>query len=138
MRQIWRQMEMIHPTIGWRRYEQRDCGFSDPYHMFFRKQCIICPALCHGCLTLLTLCYIDSRFFLPLEQSCTALLGCRLTALRLRKASLWQLRAALLTRLLKKLRALHALEDLDALFKNFFTFVCKNFPKKLWTYILNI
>ena len=46
--------------------------------------------------------------------------------------------AALLTRLLKKLRALHALEDLDALFKNFFTFVCKNFPKKLWTYILNI
>ena len=46
--------------------------------------------------------------------------------------------AALLTLLLKKLRALHALEDQDALFKNFFTFVCKNFPKKLWTYILNI
>ena len=46
--------------------------------------------------------------------------------------------ATLLTLLLKKLRALHALEDLDALFKNFFTFVCKNFPKKLWTYILNI
>ena len=34
----------------------------------------------HGryCLTLL--CYIDSRFFLPLEQSHTALLGCRLIA----------------------------------------------------------
>ena len=46
--------------------------------------------------------------------------------------------AALLTLLLKKLRALHALEDLDTLLKNFFTFVCKNFPKKLWTYILNI
>ena len=46
--------------------------------------------------------------------------------------------AALLTLLLKKLRALHALEDLDTLLKHFFTFVCKNFPKKLWTYILNI
>ena len=45
---------------------------------------------------------------------------------------------ALLTLLLKKLRALHALEDLDTLLKHFFTFVCKNFPKKLWTYILNI
>ena len=128
MRQIWRQMEMIHPTIGWRRYEQRDCGFSDPYHVFFRKQCIICPALCHGCLTLLTLCYIDSRFFLPLEQSCTASSrGCSLA-----------IKAAVLTILLKKLRALHALEDLDPLFKNLFTFVCKNFPKKLQTYILNI
>ena len=48
------------------------------------------------------------------------------------------IKAALLTTLLKKLRALHALEDLDPLFKNLFTFVCKNFPKKLQTYILNI
>ena len=70
MRQISRRMEMIHLTMGWRRYEQRDknthtaCGFSDPYHVFARKQCILCPALCHGCLTLL---YVTSirDFFCP-------------------------------------------------------------------------
>ena len=28
-------------------------GFSDLYHVFARKQCILCPALRHGCLTLL-------------------------------------------------------------------------------------
>ena len=28
-------------------------GFSDLYHVFTRKQCILCPALLHGCLTLL-------------------------------------------------------------------------------------
>ena len=33
--------------------------------------------------------------------------------------------------LLKKMRALHALEDLEPLFKIFFTFVCKKFPGKI-------
>ena len=37
---------------------------SDLYHMFTRKQCILCPALRHGCLTLL---YVTSTrdFFYP-------------------------------------------------------------------------
>ena len=42
-------------------------------------------------LPYITLCYIDSRFFLPLEQSRTALLGSRLAASRLREAARWQL-----------------------------------------------
>ena len=39
-------------------------GFSDLYHVFTRKQCILCPALLHGCLTLL---YVTSTrdFFYP-------------------------------------------------------------------------
>ena len=58
MRQISRRMEMIHPMIGWRRDEHKTQnmhtarGFSDLYHVFARKQCILCPALRHGCLKL--------------------------------------------------------------------------------------
>ena len=39
-------------------------GFSDLYHVFARKQCILCPALRLGCLTLL---YVTSirDFFCP-------------------------------------------------------------------------
>ena len=39
-------------------------GFSDLYHVFARKQCILCPSLRHGCLTLL---YVTSirDFFCP-------------------------------------------------------------------------
>ena len=54
-------------------------GLSDLYHVFARKQCILCSALRHGCLTS----YIDSRCFLPLEQSRTALLGYCLAASQL-------------------------------------------------------
>ena len=61
--------------------------FSDLYHVLARKQCILCPVLRHGCLTLYTPCYIDSKFFLSLEQSRTALLGCRLAA---REAARWR------------------------------------------------
>ena len=43
-------------------------------------------------LPYINLCYIDSRFFLPLKQSRTALLGCRLAASRLREAARWQLK----------------------------------------------
>ena len=72
MRQISRRMEMIHPTMGWRRYEQRLVD------SLIRIMCSLennafSVLHCHGCLTLL--CYNDSRFFLPLEQSCTALVG---------------------------------------------------------------
>ena len=39
-------------------------GFSDLYHVFARKHCILCPTLRHGCLTLL---YVTSirEFFCP-------------------------------------------------------------------------
>ena len=49
---------------------------------------VISVALHHSNITL---CDIDSWFFLPLEQSRTALLGCRLAALRRREAARWQL-----------------------------------------------
>ena len=45
------------------------CVFSDLYHVLAWKQGILCPALRHCYLTLYTLCYINSRVFLPLEQS---------------------------------------------------------------------
>ena len=48
------------------------CGFSDLYHVFARKQCILCIM---SWLPYITLCYIDLRFFLPLEQPRTALLA---------------------------------------------------------------
>ena len=41
-------------------------------------------------LRYITLCYIDSSFFLPLELSRTSLLGCLLAALNLREAACWQ------------------------------------------------
>ena len=65
-------------------------GFSEMHHVLARKQCILCFASRHGCLTLL---YVTSiqRFFLPLGQTCMALLGCRLAALRLCEAARWQL-----------------------------------------------
>ena len=78
---------MIHPTIGWRQDKQGTQnmhtahGFSDLYHVFAWNQCILGPALRHGCLTLL-ICYIDLRFFLALEQSRMALLGGCLAASR--------------------------------------------------------
>ena len=58
-RLILRRMEMIHLTIGWRCGWALDSqthtarGFSDLYHVFAQKQCLLCPALHHGCPTLL-------------------------------------------------------------------------------------
>ena len=67
-------------------------GFSVLYHEVARlNQCILYSALCHkSCLTLL---YVTSiqKFFLPLEFSRTALLGCCLAASLLCEASRWQL-----------------------------------------------
>ena len=65
-------------------------GFSDLHHMFARKQCILCSALRHEFLTLLYGTSIQ-KFSLPLEQSCTALLGCCLTASHLYEAAPWRL-----------------------------------------------
>ena len=65
-------------------------GFSDLYHVVRSKTM-------HSlfCITSwLLLCYIDSRFSLPLEQSRTALLGCCLAASCLRAAARWQLACA--------------------------------------------
>ena len=42
-------------------------------------------------LPYITKCYIDSRFFLPLEQSRLGPLGCRLEGSPLREAARWQL-----------------------------------------------
>ena len=85
MRQISRRMEMIHPTIGWRRDEN---GTHKHAHgswiLWFISR--VCSKTMHSLsyitswLPYISLCYIDSRFFLPLEQSHTALLGCRLAA----------------------------------------------------------
>ena len=40
-------------------------GFSDLYQVFARKQCILCPALRHGCLTLLYVISIRDFFSAP-------------------------------------------------------------------------
>ena len=61
-------------------------GFSDLYKVFARKQCILCPALRNGCLTLLYVTLIQD-FFLPLEQSRKALLA---SALQPHEAAHWQ------------------------------------------------
>jgi len=53
-------------------------GFPVLYHVYAQKQCITCSALCHKMLPYIAICYTDSRFFQPLELSCTALLQCRL------------------------------------------------------------
>ena len=89
MRQISRRTEMIHLTIGWRRHKHGT-------HKHPHSSWILCSVsrvrskTMHSlfCITsslpYITLCYIDSRFFLLLEQSRMALLGCRLAASRLR------------------------------------------------------
>ena len=60
------------------------------YHVFARKQSILCSALRHK----VTLHYLMLHHFeihSALELSRTALLGCRLAASRLREAARWQL-----------------------------------------------
>ena len=62
-------------------------GFFVLYHVFARKQYILCSALRHKiCLIYLMLHRFEIHF--ALELSRTALLGCRLAASRLRKAAL--------------------------------------------------
>ena len=78
---VWRKW--IHSTIGWRRDEHET-------HKHAHGLWILCSVsrvrskTMHSCL---------HRFeiFSALEQSRTALLGCRLAASRLREAACWQL-----------------------------------------------
>ena len=88
MRQISRRMEMIHPTIGWRRDEHWTHKHAHGSWILWSVS-RACSKTMHSlsCITpglpYITPCYIDSIFFLPLEQSLTALLGCRLVFARL-------------------------------------------------------
>ena len=95
MRQISRRMEIIHPKIGWRRDEHGTHKHAHGSWILWSVSRVRSKTLSSlSCITswlpYITLCYIDSRFFLPLEQSRTALLGCRLAASRLREPARWQ------------------------------------------------
>ena len=100
MQQILRRMEMIHPTIGWRRDEHRTHKHAHGEWILWSilhvrlktRHSLFCITLW---LPYITLCYIDSRFFLPVEQLCTALFGCCLAVSHLCKAALWQLRVCI-------------------------------------------
>ena len=96
MRQISRKMEMIHPTIGWRRDEHGTHKHAHGSWILWsvsrvRSKKMHSLSCIRSWFPYITLCYIDSRFFLPLEQLRTALLGCRPAASRLREAARWQL-----------------------------------------------
>ena len=97
MRQISRRMEMIHTMIGWRRDEYGTHKHAHGSWILWsvsrvRSKTMHSLFCIMSWLPYINLCYIDSRFFLPLEQSRTALLGCRLAASRLREAARWQLK----------------------------------------------
>ena len=96
MRQILRRMEMIHPMIDWRQDEHKTHKHAHSLWILWsvshvRSKTMHSLSRHTSWLPYITLCYIDSRFFLPLEQSHTALLGCRLAASCLRKTAHWQL-----------------------------------------------
>ena len=57
-------------------------GFSDLYHVFARKQCILCPALHHGCLTLKSMLHRFEIFSAPgtIAHSSIRLLPCSLAS----------------------------------------------------------
>ena len=64
-------------------------GFSVLYHMFARKQYILCSALLHK--SYLTLPYVTSlRDLFCLGTFAHSFIACHLAAARLREASLWQ------------------------------------------------
>ena len=76
MRQIsLRIMGMIHPTIDWRQDEHAHGSWILWSVSRVRSKTMHSPSCITPWLPYITLCYIDSRFFLPLEQSCTALLA---------------------------------------------------------------
>ena len=76
------------------------CQLSSVSPVRWKTQCILFSTLrLKSYLTLL--CYIDSRFFLPLELSRTSLLGCRLAALRFWVAARWQLDNRIITSIWK-------------------------------------
>ena len=80
MRQISRRMEIIHPKIGWRRDEHGTHKHAHGSWILWsvsrvRSKTMHSLSCITSWLPYITLCYIDSRFFLPLEQSRTALFG---------------------------------------------------------------
>ena len=96
MRQISRRMEMIHPTIGWRRDEHRPHKHAHGSWILWsvwpvRSKTMHSLSCITSWLPYITLRYIDARFFLALKQSRTALLVCRLAASRLRETARLQL-----------------------------------------------
>ena len=96
MRQIWRRMEVIHLTIGWR-WDERGTHKQTHGSWILWSLSNVRSKTMHSLfritlwLPYITLCCIDSRFFLPLEQSRTVLLGCHLAASVLREAARGQL-----------------------------------------------
>ena len=78
MWQILHRAEIIHPTIGWRRDEHRTHKHAHGSWILWSVS-LVCSKTMHSlfCITLwlpyITLCSIDLRFFLPLEQSRTAI-----------------------------------------------------------------
>ena len=80
MPQISRRTEMIHPTIGWRRDEHGTQKHAHDSWILWsvsrvRSKTMHSLSCITSWLPYITLCYIDSRFFLPLEQSLTVLLA---------------------------------------------------------------
>ena len=97
MRQISRRMEMIHPTIGWRRDEHGTHKHAHGSWILWsvsrvRSKTMHSLSCITSWLPYITLRNNDSRFFLPLEQSRTALLGCSL-AIKEKKKKQGSLRA---------------------------------------------
>ena len=85
MRQILRMGEMMHPTIGWRRDEHGTHKHAHGSWILWsvsrvRSKTMHSLSSITSWFPYITLSYIDSRFFMLLEQSRTALLGCRLSA----------------------------------------------------------
>ena len=97
MRQILRRMEMIHPTTGWRRDEHGTHKHAHGSWILWsvsrvRSKTMHSLSCITSWLPYITLRNNDSRFFLPLEQSRTALLGCSL-AIKEKKKKQGSLRA---------------------------------------------
>ena len=83
MWQILHGMEMINPTIGWRRDEQGTHAHAHGSWILWsvsrvRSKTMHSLSCITSWLPYITLCYLDWRFFLPREQSRTAPLGCSL------------------------------------------------------------
>ena len=86
------RMKTVHPTIGWRRDKHRTHKHTHDSWILWsvprvRSKAMHSLSCIMSWLPYITLCYIDSRFFLPLEQSRTALLA---ASRQPRKVAHWQ------------------------------------------------
>ena len=73
MQQTSRRMEMIQPTIGWRRDEHGTLKHAHGLWILWSVSRVCLKTMRSlSCITswlpYITLCYIDSRFFLPLAN----------------------------------------------------------------------